>query len=154
MYKDVPDALHLAVTVACPASRVRDLLTTPGGLTSWLATDAEFTAKVGAPYRLTLSGGQRAEGFVQGYDPACGVAYSFDHDGVRRAFGVTVVRWSWEGLSPDYTLVTLTHTGHSQGDAWQRAYEGHMALWTAALRNLTSVVNDGRDLRRQAAPSS
>jgi hypothetical protein len=57
-----------------------------------------------------------------------------------------------QSLSPDYSLVTLIHTGHGQGDAWQKAYESHLALWMAGLRNLASVVNEGKDLRRQAAP--
>lgn len=152
MYKDVPDALHLAVTLACPVSRVRELLVTPKGLTLWLVVAADFEPKVGSPYWFRLANGQVIEGHIQGFDPAAGVAYTFSHEGVRRAFGSTVVRWSWEGLSPDYSLVTLTHTGHGQGDAWQKAYEAHMALWTAAFRNLASVVNEGKDLRRQPAP--
>ncbi len=152
MYKDVPDALHFAATLACPVSRVRELLTMSQGLLSWLAVEASFTAKVGSPYRLALPNGRVFEGVVKGYDAAAGIAYTFDHEGVRRAFGATLVRWSWEGLSPDYSLVTLIHTGHGQGDAWQKAYESHLALWMAGLRNLASVVNEGRDLRRQAAP--
>lgn len=153
MYKDVPDAVHVAVTLACPASRARELLTTSKGLTTWLAEEAELSGKVGSRYRIRLANGEVFEGNIQGYDPAAGISYSFDHEGVRRAFGGTMVRWSWEGLSPDYSLVTLTHTGHGQGDAWQQAYEYHLSLWSTALRNLASVVNEGRDLRRRPAPA-
>ena len=153
MYKDVPDSIHVAVTLACGSAKARDLLVTPRGLTSWLATEAEFTAQVGSSIRLKLAGGEEIEGSIEGFDAAYGIAYSFVHEGVRRAFGTTVARWSWEGLSPDYALVTLTHTGHGQGDAWQRAYQYHLELWSSSLRNLASVVNEGRDLRRLPAGS-
>jgi len=149
-YRDVPNALHLSTTLACSVIKARDLLITPEGLKSWLARDAAFSANVGADYRLLLDDGTRIEGSVQGFDPAAGIAYSFLHDGVRRAFGTTIARWAWDGLSADYTLITLTHTGHAQGEMWQRAYERHLHIWSEGFRNLASVVNEGRDLRRES----
>ena len=153
MYKDVPDALHLAVTVACSTARARELLVTPRGLNTWLTVDADIASAIGAPVRLRLSSGEVVEGSVKGFDSSSGIAYSFVHDVVRRAFGETVVRWSWESLSPDFSVVTVTHTGHGQGDIWQRAYEHHLNLWVNALRNLAAVVNEGRDLRSKPVAS-
>ena len=152
MYKEVPDALHLAVTVPCSMIKVRHLLTTAEGLDTWLATDADFTPRIGFEYTLRLHDGDLAEGAVQGFDPSYGLAYTFTHEVVRRAFGNTIVRWSWEALSPDYTLVTLIHTGHGQGDSWQKAYTRNLDIWTFGLRNLFSVVSYSRDLRKVASP--
>ncbi|MCH7553869.1 MAG: SRPBCC domain-containing protein [Chloroflexi bacterium] len=147
MYKDVPDALHVAITAPCSVMRARELLTTPEGLTQWLATDATFSTVVGSEFQLTLEDGYPVHGSLQGFDPGYGMAYTFTHEAVRKAFGSTLVRWSWEGLSPDYTLLTLIQTGHGQGDAWQQAYEFHLERWTFYLRNLYSVVSCGKDLR-------
>ncbi|MBI3743272.1 MAG: hypothetical protein HY261_03175 [Chloroflexi bacterium] len=55
MYKDVPDALHLATTVACSTARARELLVTPRGLNSWLTVEADIASAIGAPVRLRLS---------------------------------------------------------------------------------------------------
>ncbi len=148
-YRDVPNALHLSTTLACTILKARELLVTPEGLKAWLAREARFSAAIGADYRLILGDGTVVEGVVQGFDPAAGIACTFTHDGVRRAFGSTIARWAWDSMGPDYTLVTLTHTGHGQGEMWQRAYERHLSLWSQALRNLASVVNDGRDLRSE-----
>ena len=148
-YREVPEALHVAVTVACPAPRARDLLVTQEGLERWMAAKAEFKPEVGTSYRIELNETSRGsvEGQVTGYDPASGIAYTMTDDAVKKAFGNTVVRWSWEPLSADYTLVTLTQTGHGQGDAWQRAFDHHLKRWTFLLANLTSVVNEGHDQR-------
>ena len=124
-------------------------------MTSWLAALARFEPQIGAEYRLEIEhfGGMVVEGRVQGYDPASGMAYTFEHDLVRKAFGTTVCRWAWEPLSPDFSLVTLVHTGHGQWDAWQQAYELHVKFWTFFLGNLASVVNEGRDQRLERDPS-
>lgn len=117
-----------------------------------MAGCARFEAEVGRGYRLELHDGEVIEGSVQGYDPAYGIAFSFVDDAVRRAHGSTVARWSWEGLSPDYTLLTLIQSGYGQGDVWQQAYERHLDRWTFYLRNLVSVVGGGADLRLQPRP--
>jgi uncharacterized protein YndB with AHSA1/START domain len=149
LYRDVPSALHFSTTLACSIIKARELLITPEGLRRWLAREVGFSPNVGADYRLLLDDGTIIEGSVQGFDPAAGIAYSLVHDGVRRAFGTTMARWAWDSLSADYTLVTLTHTGHAQGEMWQRAYERHLHFWSEGFRNLASVVNQGRDLRRE-----
>ncbi|MCL0102175.1 SRPBCC domain-containing protein [Dehalococcoidia bacterium] len=148
-YREVPEALHIAVTVPCPTPRARDLLVTADGLKRWMATRAEFTPEVGASYHLELDAGGLAtvEGQVTGFDPASGIAYTMTDDGVRKAFGNTIVRWSWEPLSADYTLITLTQTGHGQGDSWQRAFDHHLKRWTFLLGNLVSVVTEALDQR-------
>ena len=148
MYKEVPDALHLAVTLACSMPKARHLVASEEGLLIWLASQASFTPQVGADYRLDLEQkGAAMQGSIQGYDAASGIVYTVIDEAVKKAFGSTIARWSWEPLSPDFTLVTLTHTGHGQGDVWQRAYEQHVKSWTFYLSNLVSVVNEGRDQR-------
>lgn len=149
MYKEVPDALQIAVTVGCGVQRARSLLTTEQGLSSWFATTTRFTPEVGAELRLEVDPryGGIIEGRIKGYDPGSGIAYTYVDDLVKRAFGLTVARWAWEPLSADYTLLTMTHTGHSQGDSWQKAFEVHVRSWTFYLSNLVSVVNEGRDKR-------
>ncbi len=149
MYREVPDALQFALTLACPSSKARTLLSTEQGLLSWLAASGRFQAQVGAEYTLDLGGDVGVvEGRVQGYDPGLGMAFTMTDHAVKRAFGFTVCRWAGEPLSADYTLVTLIHTGHGQGDAWQRAYELHLKSWSYFLGNLASVVNEGRDRRK------
>lgn len=148
-YRDVPNALHLSTTLACTLLKARELLVTSQGLKAWLAREARFSTAIGTGYQFTLDDGMVIEGSVQGFDPAAGIAYTFMHDGVRRAFGTTIARWAWDSMGPDYTLVTLTHTGHGQGEMWQRAYERHLNLWSKAFHNLASIVNDGRDLRSE-----
>lgn len=148
IFRDVPGSLHIAVTVASPLPRARQFLTTETGLEKWLARSASFDPEVGRGYRVELlEGGEVIEGSVQGYDPAFGIAFSFADDAVRRAYGSTVARWSWEALSPDYTLLTLIHSGYGQGDVWQQAYERHLDRWTFYLRNLVSVAAGGKDQR-------
>ena len=136
------------MTVASPLPRARQFLTTETGLEKWLARSASFDPEVGRGYRVELrEGGEVIEGAVQGYDPAFGIAFSFADDAVRRAYGSTVARWSWEALSPDYTLLTLIHSGYGQGDVWQQAYERHLDRWTFYLRNLVFVAAGGKDQR-------
>ena len=136
------------MTVPSPLPRARQFLTTETGLEKWLARSASFDPEVGRGYRVELrEGGEVIEGAVQGYDPAFGIAYSFADDAVRRAYGSTVARWSWEALSPDYTLLTLIHSGYGQGDVWQQAYERHLDRWTFYLRNLVLVAGGGKDER-------
>ena len=149
MYREVPDALQLSVTLACPVQRARHLLSTAEGLLSWFASTADFKPEVGFEYRLEVPQVRVGvvEGRVRGYDPGSGIAYTVSDDWVKRAFGVTVARWAWEPLSGDYSLVTVTHTGHGQGDSWQQAYEQHLRQWVFFLGNLASVVNEGRDRR-------
>lgn len=149
MYREVPDALQFAITLACPSSRVRSLISSEQGLLSWLATRGRFQPQVGAEYTLEMDGDVGAvEGRVQGFDPGLGMAFTLTDHAVKRAFGLTVCRWAWEPLSADYTLLTLIHTGHGQGDSWQRAYELHLRMWSHALGNLASLVNEGVDRRK------
>ncbi len=153
MYREVPGALQFAITVSCPVRRARDLLTTAEGLLSWFAVKAEFVSEMGAELQLDIGDryGGVVEGRIKGYDQGSGIAYTYTDYAVKRAYGVTIARWAWEPLSPDYTLLTLTHTGHSQGDAWQKAFELHLRSWSFYLRNLVSVVNEGKDQREPPA---
>ena len=81
MYREVPDALQVAVTPACPVQKARQLLATEQGLLSWLAAKAHFRPEVGAEYRLEVGHGYGPiEGRVQGYDPGSGIAYTFTDD--------------------------------------------------------------------------
>ncbi len=134
--------------MASSLPKARQFLTTETGIEAWLARSASFDTEVGRGYRIELrESGEVIEGAVQGYDPAFGIAYSFADDAVRRAYGSTVARWSWEALSPDYTLLTLIHSGYGQGDVWQQAYERHLDRWTFYLRNLVLVAGGGKDQR-------
>ena len=149
MYREVPDALQIVVTLACSLQKARHFLVTEEGLLAWLATEASFTPHVGAGYRLDLAhdGATAIEGRIHGYDPSSGIAYTVSDEFLKKAFGETIAKWAWEPLSGDYTLITLTHTGYGQGDAWQRAFEGHIRSWTFFLANLVSVANEGKDQR-------
>ena len=128
--------------VPAGADAVAAAITSPQGLGSWLCNEARVEKRPGGRLLLDWSGGMRASGQWQTFEPPQNLAWRWQPHG--GSIGEVAI-----ALAPDGegTHVTVTANGSPA--------EGQLArpdFWPRALESLAEYVATGRDLRLMQRP--
>lgn len=137
--------------------------TTTEGLASYFAPDSTLELKVGGSWELYMStdepaGKRGSEGckllaFVP-YEMLCFEWTSPPTIPELRDAGIlTRVMVHMEEAGADRTIVTITHSGHGEGEVWDRNYAYFDTAWSLVTRRLERVFEQRGDALRRPSPN-
>ena len=144
-------AIEAQVVVAAPIEKVWQAWTTPAGIQSFFAPEAEVDPRVGGAFHIHMD--PLAEPGMKGADEMRFMALqrpsmlSFDWNAppslpearAQRTF--VVVRLA--AIDPGSTRVTLHHTGWGAGGEWDKTYAYFDRAWPVVLGKLKTSFETG-----------
>lgn len=139
----VPLRYERAIDV--PPEDVYAALTTPAGLSEWLAHEVRLDPQPAGRLYVYWNTGYYATGEVLELEPDRRVVWSWHGRGEPAPTHVVFEILPERGGAA--TRLVLEHTGVGGGDAWQAARGAIDEGWSRGLDNLVSVLEQGIDLR-------
>jgi uncharacterized protein YndB with AHSA1/START domain len=130
-------------TVAAPLSEAYRAFTHPVALRDWLCEVAEVEPRAGGRFYLGWDNGHYTAGRYT--ELARNERVGFTWRGPSEPADSQVLVTLAPGA--DGTVVTVTHSGGGAGSEWVESASASRSSWDAALENLQSVLETGRDLR-------
>jgi len=130
-------------------SKVLNHLTSPAKLKRWFLESAKLSPRKGGNYQFVWQGGYNHVGKVTDYAKDSKLGLSWPAFWKGKEVGTTKVTFR---LKPkeNGTLLQLTHAGYKRaGDSWVELYAMTYSGWAYYCMNLKSVIETGKDLRRQ-----
>ena len=135
------------VEIPADAGLIYEYLTTGEKLEGWFPGRAKTDPKVGGEYHFTFlaegSVDHERTGKFTRLDPGEIVEYTWDFGA-----GETTVRFDIT-RNGNGSKVGLKHSGFGQGSEIDEAYTMHDQGWNLFLRNLASVIDGAKDLRKE-----
>ena len=133
--KDASGRRFVEASVEVPGTpeQVWQAIATGPGISSWFVP-AEVEERVGGTARLNFGPGMESISTVTRWDPPRRVELDSRDMGPH---GPTIAtEWTVEARSGDTCVVRVVHSWFTDGDAWDRQFEGHEQGWVAFFRIL------------------
>jgi uncharacterized protein YndB with AHSA1/START domain len=138
-----------------PPKVVFSALTEPEKLVIWFQDEADLDVRAGGQIRLAtlkekhpewnLERNYYMEGTITEFVPNKRLSYSWKFKDTPN-FPETLVTWELEQISPNKTLVKLSHVGFSGKEKGNFSVESHNQGWTEALDKLAGYCESLKSL--------
>jgi len=140
--------IELKQSIAAPVSQVYRAFTNATALREWMSDVATVLPHDGGRIYLAWNNGYYTAGEFTRLSPNECVEFTWNG---RTEPGITHVKVTMTGQDSK-TDLRLEHTGIGEGDEWDLVRRKFEDEWAKNLRNLTSVLETGEDLRITKRP--
>lgn len=140
--------IELKQSIAAPVSQVYRAFTNATALREWMSDVATVLPHEGGRVYLAWNNGYYTAGEFTRLNPNECVEFTWNG---RTEPGITHVKITMTGQDSK-TDLRLEHTGIGEGEEWNKVRQKFEDEWAKMLRNLTSVLEKGEDLRITKRP--
>jgi uncharacterized protein YndB with AHSA1/START domain len=133
--------IHKSMFISASPERVFQAFTTKEDLEKWFVREATVKLPPDGWLRLDWGNGDIGEGQISVYEPHSRFTFEWDEGGDRGA-SVIHIELTPEG---DGTRLELAHSGHGDGDDWDRIFADNTEGWNTELIHLQRWVEDGTE---------